>query len=208
MNPITVHFPESQTKHWKPLNLDAVTSIIIHHIGVSKQSVDEINNYHLYTKKWKGGAGYNSYITKSGAIYILRGDHEGAQCEGHNATSYGIACEGDYDKELFMPKPQFEALVEFVKFQKNRLKKVIGVFPHHYFGSTKCPGKHFPFTQLLADLEKTEIDAGFVNCVKILKEQGIISSPDYWLNSKDFKHEYVVLLIKNTANRICQLTGG
>lgn len=206
MNVIQVNFTKSQTDHWTPLELDAVTSIVVHHIAKKTASVDEINGWHLYDNKWLGGFGYNEYITKSGAVYMGRGDHVGAQCRGYNDTSYGIACEGDYEHELFMPVAQFKSLVERCKYHKARLNNYVGTFPHSYFAGTKCPGKHFPLTQLLAELEKPEVDEGFVNCVNMLHKQDVITSPEYWIKSKDYKHEYVVQLIKNAAIRIYQIT--
>jgi hypothetical protein len=84
-----------------PLIPQNVQNIIIHHIASIKATPEQIHQWHL-ANGWSG-AGYNEYITKDGNVHILRGDNVGAHCadnkNNYNPISYGIACEGDYDKE-------------------------------------------------------------------------------------------------------------
>ncbi len=130
-----------------PFKLEHVSKIILHHLQSTSATVEVIHQWHL-DNGW-AGIGYNEYITKDGVVYICRGDNIGAHCQGHNSTGYGIAVEGDYSKELYMPKVQMDALVERIVYNKNRFKNYIGTFPHSYFVNTECPGRYFPMTEIV-----------------------------------------------------------
>jgi len=139
----------------RPLDLDAVNYIIIHHLGASTATPEDINQWHK-ENGWSG-FGYNEYIKKDGTVYIGRGDNVGAQCLGYNEVSYGIACEGDYDKEKDMPQAQFLALVKRIQDNIPRFKNFKCVVPHKQFTETECPGKYFPLTEVLSVLNKIEV---------------------------------------------------
>jgi hypothetical protein len=204
MNIIKLNFPYSQTKNWIPLDFNNVTKIIIHHIKAITATPEDINKWHLIDNSWNGGFGYNEYIRKDGTVYIGRGDNMGSHCQGHNSTSYGISCEGDYENEIMMPKEQKEALIERIKFNKSRFPKVIGVFPHSYFGSTSCPGKYFPLAEILKKLEtKKEVDKNYKNCVDLVCGQLKLNTPEYWYHHQD---PFIAILITKMANRLYELT--
>ncbi|CAH2213224.1 hypothetical protein [Tepidibacter aestuarii] len=48
----------------------------------------------------------------------------------------------------------------------------------------------------------TVIENEFVVAVNKLVEKGVINSPNYWLNNKIYKVEYVRELIKNSAKKL------
>lgn len=185
-----------------PLNLEKVLFIVIHHIDALKASPEDIHVWHL-ANGWSG-AGYNEYIRKDGTVYIMRGDNIGAQTANMNSKSYGIALEGDYDKETSVPEAQYQALLERIRFHKSRLPNVQRVVPHKYFGGTDCPGKYFPFDKLLLDIDN--VDTTLATAVTKLSKAGIITTPSYWLSNalptKTCVGEYVRKLIINTANKL------
>jgi hypothetical protein len=185
-----------------PLNLSKVLFIVVHHIDAVTATWEDINLWHKQNG-WPC-AGYNEYIRKDGTVYILRGDNIGAQTANMNSKSYGIALEGNYDKETSVPDAQLQSLTERIRFHKSRLPNLQKIVPHKYFGGTLCPGKYFPFDKLLLDIDN--IDTTLASAVSKLNKAGIISSPDYWLSNalptKMCIGEYVRKLIINVSNKI------
>ena len=121
--------------------LDTVKYIVLHHTGTTTASANQIHDWHL--KRGFNGAGYNEYIYKNGDVYIMRGDHQGAQCRGYNSVSYGICCEGNYNIERNMTKSQYSTLLNRISLAKKKFPgaKIVG---HKNLVSTTCPGKYFP----------------------------------------------------------------
>jgi N-acetylmuramoyl-L-alanine amidase len=188
-----------------PLNLDKVFFIILHHTAIKEASPEEIHRWHL-DNGWSGFA-YNEYIRKDGSVYIGRGDFIGAHTANMNSKSYGICCEGNYDVEEQMPKPQFDALVKRLKFHKERFKHPVKIESHSTFFPTSCFGKHFPIDELM-----TELEDDLENAVDVLRQKGIISSPDYWLQNarkgRTVNGEYAGVLIKRVAELLKRGTNG
>lgn len=132
-----------------PLNLSKVFFIILHHAEAKSCTWEDINRWHKQNT-WSC-AGYGEFITKTGDVYILRGDHIGAQCLNMNSKSYGICVEGNYHVEKEMPEAQFKALVERLKYHKSRLPNKVEIAPHSRFFNTACPGQYFPMDKIIAD---------------------------------------------------------
>lgn len=179
-----------------PLNLDKVFFIILHHTGIENATPEQIHQWHL--DKGFNGFGYNEYIRKGGSVFIGRGDHIGAHTANMNSKSYGIAVEGNYDVEEDMPKPQFDALVKRIKFNRDRFKNKIKIESHSTFFPTSCFGRHFPIEKLML-----ELDDELEKAVEVLRQKGIIGSPDYWIQNaikgKTVNGEYAGILIKRVA---------
>ena len=189
-----------------PLEISNVTGIVLHHIQAKNATVEEIHEWHL-ANGWSGFA-YNEYIRKNGTIYIGRGDFIGSQCKNNNSKTYGIAVEGDYDKELMMPIEQKQSLIERIIYNKSRFKNLIGIFPHSHFNETECPGRFFPMVEILSHLEeRKEKQKMFINvdeAIKFLVEEKIINSSDYRKKVCDvveYENEFVI----NIANKILEL---
>jgi N-acetylmuramoyl-L-alanine amidase len=203
MNIIKTNF--KYTKPLIPLNLDKVLFIVIHHPDAKTATPEQIHQWHL--ERGFNGFGYNEYIRKDGTVYIGRGDNIGAQCKNMNSKSYGICCEGDYEVEKDMPKAQFDALVERLKYHKARFKNLVGIEPHNKFNPTSCPGKYFPFQQMINALEEVKTEEDLVNsAIDKLARIGIITSPTYWKNrAKEGEiapGEWVAILIRKMADYI------
>jgi len=136
------------------LNLDLVKFLVVHHIEADNATPLDIHNWHL-GNGWSG-AGYNEYIRKDGTVYIMRGDKIGAHAIGCNSSSYGIALEGNYQHNSDVPKEQYNALIERLKFHKARMKDPT-IVPHSALNSTDCPGIQFPIGRVISDVERVEI---------------------------------------------------
>lgn len=140
------------TKPLVPLDLNDVKFIVLHHIDAFNASYLDVNTWHKKDNEWIC-AGYNEYIRKNGSVYILRGDNVGAQTEGYNSISYGIAVEGNFNIEEDMSKAQFDAIVERIRFNKARFKNYQCTVPHRQLYNTTCPGKYFPINAILSKME-------------------------------------------------------
>lgn len=202
MNVIQTNF--NYTKPLIDLNLDKVLFIPLHHTGCKTYTPEQCHADHL--KNGWSGAGYNEFIRKDGTVYIMRGDHIGAQCKNNNSKTYGICCEGDYNVETEMPQVQFEALIERIQYHKVRFKNLVDVKPHSYFNPTSCPGKYFPLQQIYSALEGKQKMLDLYNSILVLQTSGIINSPDYWKENALIgglvKGEYVASLIIRMANKL------
>jgi N-acetylmuramoyl-L-alanine amidase len=197
---MNISYPE--LKYDKPLiklDLSKVKYMILHHIGKEFATSQDIHKWHK-ERGWNG-AGYNEYIKKDGSVEILRGDHIGAQCEGMNSKSYGLALEGDYDKEMVMPEKQFNSLLTRIKENKKRFPNFVSVENHATFVNTDCPGKYFPLDKIIISLENP-----LAADLLILTKNKIVSSPEYWLSrlssNQPVDNTYVTKLINNIATYI------
>lgn len=178
--------------------------IIIHH-SLTKDSGtvswEAIRKYHK-NKGWQD-IGYHYGIELVGNEYkILKGRSEntvGAHTVGQNSNSIGMCLVGNFDVTYPSPK-QLNKLKELILDIFSRYGN-LPVYTHNHFASYKsCPGKNFPFKSFLDQLENK--DNEFELAINKIAENGIISSPDYWLKNDTWKKEYVELLIKKVANYI------
>ncbi len=134
--------------------------LILHNSGVTVlQSVETIHNYHK-NKGW-AGIGYHFYIRKDGNIYAGRPeDTIGAHAYGSNNDSIGICFEGNFNEET-MNDVQKNAGQELVAYLKNKYSINI-VQKHSDVCSTSCPGKNFPFNEIInGKLEDTVVSNGY-----------------------------------------------
>lgn len=127
--------------------------IIIHH-RAGNGDAQSIHQMHL-ANGWSG-IGYHFYVRKDGTIYRGRPLHSiGAHCTGRNSNSVGICFEGNYQVET-MPETQLKAGRELIQYLK-------GIYPnaeikkHSDLNSTSCPGKNFPFNEIISAPAKREL---------------------------------------------------
>ena len=130
--------------------METIEGIVLHHSGTTVlQTVETIHNYHK-SKGW-AGIGYHYYVRKDGSIYKGRPETmAGAHCPGVNSTSIGICAEGDFNTET-MAEVQKQAIRELIADIKARynIKYVKG---HRDIVSTSCPGKNYPFNEVISNL--------------------------------------------------------
>jgi N-acetyl-anhydromuramyl-L-alanine amidase AmpD len=123
------------------------TLLVLHHSGTStRQTVNQIHNYHKNTNGW-AGIGYHFYVRTNGDIWQGRPlDYVGAHAYGFNDNSIGICFEGNFEVET-MSDAQKESgkwLVTYIK-DSYPIEKVVG---HRDLMATACPGKNFPFDEI------------------------------------------------------------
>lgn len=133
--------------------------LILHHAAGSG-SAEAIHQTHL-AKGWVG-IGYHYYVRKDGSIYRGRPeDCVGAHTVGYNYISIGVCFEGNFENET-MSAAQLKAgrwLIADI-LSRYPLLKVVG---HRELDATACPGKNFPFAELM-EKEEEEVDvSAFVN---------------------------------------------
>jgi N-acetylmuramoyl-L-alanine amidase len=187
-----------------PLILDKVRYIILHHPAAKVYTPEQCHKDHL-ANGW-AGAGYNEYIRKDGTVYIMRGDHIGAQCHGMNSVSYGICCEGNYQVEKEMPEAQFNALVKRIQYHAMRFPNFLEVAPHSKFSKTACPGIYFPVDQAIDAFYGVEPAAqDLYSAIEFwTKKACVLNSPTYWLENAviggTVNGENAAALLIKTAN--------
>ena len=147
--------------------------IIVHHALASHCTIQDVHSWHLQNG-WTG-CGYHYFIAKDGKIYKGRPDNaNGAHTEEQymNYRSIGICLEGCYEhyvpnpkkpeyvmEDFEVPPEQFSALADLIKgLQATYNIPNDNVKPHRFFATYKlCPGNHFPWDKLVAELEKPKI---------------------------------------------------
>ena len=127
-------------------NGNSTNRIIIHHAEASHCTAQDIHQWHL-NNGWSG-AGYHFLVRKDGTVYRLRPEGKiGAHASGSNSDSIGICFEGSYMTET-MAQAQINAGKELVAYLKQKYK-ISKVQAHREVCSTNCPGKNFPFTEIV-----------------------------------------------------------
>lgn len=167
----------------KPLDLANLDFIILHHMEAVSATAQQVHQWHLDKGWW--GNGYNEYIRKDGTTYICRGNHEGAHTAGYNENGYGIGVEGNYEVEEQMPKAQFDALIERIRFHKARLNNNVKLVGHGDLTNTSCPGKNFPMMRIHQEATRPEVPAWKFEGIDKLAEMDLLNTPEEWKKKID-----------------------
>ncbi|CUP72500.1 N-acetylmuramoyl-L-alanine amidase [Clostridium baratii] len=139
---------QDQVSGWNDPN-----KIIIHHPEFNG-SVQELND--VMRNMGYAMIGYNYYVRKDGTVWKGRPDNvTSANCYGQNNHSLGVCFEGDYNKDKDMPKAQFNAGVELIKYLKSKYK-ISEVNGHKHYYNTDCPGKNFPLSRMLSAVKSND----------------------------------------------------
>lgn len=141
-----------KTYDWAyPLTPRSVTThLVLHHAGASRATAAGIHAYHL-SKGWAGIA-YHYFVAKDGSVTRGRPENtRGAHTMNWNYCSIGVCFEGNYEAEE-MPAAQRDAGRALIEDIRNRYPNIV-VCRHCELGQTSCPGRNFPFSQLVASAE-------------------------------------------------------
>lgn len=124
----------------------STTRIILHHAAAESCDAATIHQWHL-NKGWSG-IGYHFVVRKNGSIERGRPeDTVGAHALNNNSDSIGICFEGNFETET-MPETQKAAGKELVAYLKQKYG-ISTVQKHKDVTSTACPGKNFPFDEIV-----------------------------------------------------------
>lgn len=141
---VNLEFNTNKTKR----NVSEIKRVILHNSGVTVlQSVEIIHNYHKTTRGY-AGIGYHFYVRKDGSIYEGRPvEYVGAHASNNNSDSIGICFEGNFNEET-MPGVQLKAGQELIAYIKETYN-ITKVQKHCEVCKTSCPGKNFPFHEMV-----------------------------------------------------------
>lgn len=128
-------------------------SIYLHH-AVYNGPVEDIDRMHK-NRGWTC-IGYHFYVRKDGSIYRgRREDTIGAHAYGYNRTSIGICAEGNFETDI-MSEAQKKAIIELIIYLKNKYA-ITKILRHKDVNATACPGRNYPYEEIVAGVNKTEI---------------------------------------------------
>lgn len=171
--------------------------IVLHH-RAGDGDVISIHNTHL--KNGWSGIGYHFYVRKDGSIFRGRPIEKiGAHSEGHNLDSIGVCFEGNFEKEE-MENPELEAGRLLIAHIQEGYGRKLEVLRHSDVGSTLCPGKKFPFKDI--------IKISYDDVVTKMFDDGVItlSNVNNWelfLSGKARpKAEYIRTVIKRYQSKV------
>lgn len=147
---ITDNYFQSKLFFSEKLTPRATTDmIVIHHTAKDNMSVEDIHELHL-NKGWAGIA-YHKVILPDGSIKDGRPKNMiGAHAFGANPRSIGIVVDGDFDNK----PPTAVQMDSLVRLTRELMMKyhipIDNVVPHRdVTEGTTCPGKQFPWDELM-----------------------------------------------------------
>ena len=122
------------------------TDMIILHHRAGNGDVEGIDKIHK-NQGWTC-IGYHFYVRKDGSIYRGRKeDTVGAHAYGSNYTSIGVCAEGNFETDI-MSETQKNSIKELVAYLKNKYN-ITTVKRHKDVNATACPGKNYPFDEIV-----------------------------------------------------------
>ena len=125
----------------------STSNFILHHAAIATASAQDIHRIHRYSNGWNG-IGYHYYVRKNGSVYRGRPEYAlGGHTEGMNSSSIGACFEGNFETEYMSPA-QLEAGKQLVAYIRSRYPS-IRVTRHRDHNATACPGRNFPYSQML-----------------------------------------------------------
>ena len=133
-------------------------SIIIHHSGVSGESLEEIREH--YSRMGFSRLPFHFLIFRNGKIQATRAWRRQERCEQtlddyFNRTSIAVCVVGNFSKEENAPLPaQMRSLRKLVRFLMRCFKiQKLDVLPcREVDDTTESPGKYFPWMGFLRSL--------------------------------------------------------
>lgn len=145
---------ETNLKFTSLLNRTLTRKIVLHHAAATTADAKTIHKWHL-NNGWSG-IGYHFAVLKNGTIERGRPIKSiGAHCTGQNSDSIGICFEGNFEKETMSDK-QVKAGQELLSYlYKTYNLTKSNVKRHKDLMSTSCPGKNFPFDEIISGKKTT-----------------------------------------------------
>ncbi len=153
--PSVLNIPRTPiTREWK--------YIVIHHSASASGSADAFDYFHRVKRGWEGGLGYhfvigNGHGSGDGQVevghrwlYQSHGAHAG-QME-YNQHGIGICLVGNFDEDCPSTR-QVRNLVALIR-ELQQLCDIPSenVILHRHIRDTECPGRNFPYYEVLAQL--------------------------------------------------------
>lgn len=156
--------------------------LVLHHAAAVQCTVEDVHRWHL-ARGWLG-CGYHYFVRKDGSIWCGRPeDAIGAHTESHNDHTIGICAEGDFEQEA-MPQAQTQSIIDLVRW-------LVHVYPgadikrHKDLNKTLCPGKNYPFAEIVMVASGTPI---------LGPPQATVAQAQAWARSRNAAQVFVDLV--------------
>jgi len=129
-------------KDYRRRDLSRIDTIIVHHSGSDRSTLESMSVYHTADKP--NGHGWPRlsyhYVIHGGVIFQINDiDKLTYHCKGYNARSIGICVIGNYEDKL-PPQDDLTALTGLIK-TLNFSVPGVKVLGHRDVRNTICPGK-------------------------------------------------------------------
>ena len=169
-------------KFTSPFTKRSKTSLLVlHHAAASTCTIQDVHRWHL-GNGWIG-CGYHYFVRKDGSIWRGRDeDAVGAHSSGYNDVSIGICAEGDFEQET-MPDVQKQAIIELVRWIASRYPN-IAIKKHKDLNATLCPGKNYPFDEIVSAATGTPI---------LGQAQATVQQAQAWARSRNAAQVFIDL---------------
>ncbi len=139
--------------------------VVLHHSATKEGSADNFDRYHREQKKWEHGLAYHFVIGNgngSGNGEIEVGDRWKKQLHGAhtanidlNRIAIGICLVGNFEADSEPTNSQIKSLVSLVAYFSEKYhipKSHIVKHSQVLQKGTACPGKNFPYKQLINEI--------------------------------------------------------
>lgn len=143
--------------------------VVLHHSATDEGSADNFDRYHREKKKWKHGLAYHFVIgngSGSGNGEIEVGNRWKKQIHGAhtanmklNRISIGICLVGNFEADNKPTNNQIESLVSLVTYFSERYNIPKSRIVRHSQvrqKGTACPGKNFPYKELINEISSLQ----------------------------------------------------
>lgn len=129
----------------RPLKM--IDEIIIHHSGTVTGSAESFARYHVL-EKGMIAIGYHMVKDDAGIHMTLPLEEQGAHCRGHNKTTVGITCVGNWDIQRPSNKVYYDyicmvLIIDMILSEELGYKVEVPVGYHKDYRPTSCPGQYF-----------------------------------------------------------------
>ena len=154
-----------KTRPWKELNKFKIRPwkyVVIHHSATDSGNATSIGEYHKDEKGWVNGLGYHFLIgngngSRDGQIEV--GNRWDSQIDGahagndeYNKHGVGICLVGNFEND-YPTNSQISSLTYLINYLQKRYNIPKNqVIMHRAFRKTACPGKLFPYTEVIDSL--------------------------------------------------------
>lgn len=136
--------------------------IVIHHSASNTGNAAEFDKFHKKVKKWSNGLGYDFVIgngrgsgngqIETGPRWIRQIDGAHAGIKEYNKHGIGICLVGNFEDDR-PTENQIASLVSLIRYLQDRFNiPSENVIMHRHVKSTDCPGEHFPYYDILANI--------------------------------------------------------
>ena len=148
--------------------------IILHHSATNEGSASSFDTYHRKKRKWSHGLAYHFVIGNgngSGNGEIEVGDRWKKQIHGAhtanmdlNRIAIGICLVGNFEENNEPTKKQLKSLVHLIDYCSKRYNiQESNIVKHNQVlqKGTACPGKNFPYKQLISQIVRPQTTKTF-----------------------------------------------